>query len=486
MIKSDTNLVSLNLKVKHFCKIYWPLYLKIFFCLIITHLINSNVFAQKNTIAVGAASIDITPQFPVRLAGFAFRVKKEAEGTALPLHAKALAFGNNFQNSAVIITADLIGISSRITDSVKARLTKKIQPERITICVSHTHSGPEIGTLLNILPYKSATEPFDENLLPVEHIAHIDLYVEELINKLERVALQALAVRKPSLVSWGIGSMDFGFNRRKLVNTVDNDMPLMKVTDLQGNLKAVFLSYACHAVVLGSNNNVYHGDWVGDAQLAIEQRHPGVIALVAVGCGGDINPKKAQIADSSTTIKISKEYGAKIADETDSLLATKLKPLMELPFINYKKINLRLQPAPALKEWSLIASKDITVKGYYARLALNRIARGEAMPDHVPYPIQVWKFGNGLNIIFLAGEVVTDYSLRLKKELGRDKLWVVGYSNDVPCYIPSKRHLAMGGYEADASMYYYNKPSRFIDTIEDEIISTVHELVSFENMVYKQ
>ena len=33
----------------------------------------------------------------------------------------------------------------------------------------------------------------------------------------------------------------------------------------------------------------------------------------------------------------------------------------------------------------------------------------------------------------LAGEVVGDYSLRLKRELGGDRLWVTAYANDAPC-----------------------------------------------------
>ena len=449
-----------------------------FFMLALSVTFTVNVQAQKNTINAGAASIDITPKFPVRLSGFAVRVKREADGTSQPLRAKALAFGENYKNTALIITADLIGISPRITDSVKARLSKKVPPHRITFCVSHTHSGPEIGTLLNILPYKSATEAFTDSLLPTEHVAHINLYVEELVNKLERVALDALASREPSLVSWGVGKMNFGYNRRRLENTMDSDMPLMKVTDLKGNLKSVFLSYACHAVTMGAGFNKYHGDWVGDAQLAIEKRHAGVVSLVAVGCGGDINPAKGQVKDSSDVLAFSKEFGERIALQADSLMASKLKPLSGSPSINYTKINLPLQKLPSVKEWSDIAAKDMTVKGYYAKLALDRIARGEVIAGHVPYPIQVWKFGKDLNMVFLAGEVVTDYSLRLKKELGNNTLWVLGYSNDVPCYIPSKRHLKMGGYEAVSSMYYYNKPAPFKESVEDQIIGTVHKLIS--------
>ena len=38
-------------------------------------------------------------------------------------------------------------------------------------------------------------------------------------------------------------------------------------------------------------------------------------------------------------------------------------------------------------------------------------------------------------MVFLPGEVVVDYALRLKRELDGARLWVTAYSNDVPCYI---------------------------------------------------
>jgi hypothetical protein len=41
----------------------------------------------------------------------------------------------------------------------------------------------------------------------------------------------------------------------------------------------------------------------------------------------------------------------------------------------------------------------------------------------MPYPIQVWSFGNQLAIVFLGGEVVVDYSLRIKQEFMKEKIW---------------------------------------------------------------
>ena len=78
----------------------------------------------------------------------------------------------------------------------------------------------------------------------------------------------------------------------------------------------------------------------------------------------------------------------------------------------------------------------------------------------------------------LGGEVVVDYDLRLKRELGRERpLWIAGYANDVMAYIPSLRVLKEGGYEADSSMIYYGMPTKWGPTIEEKIVAKVHELV---------
>ena len=95
----------------------------------------------------------------------------------------------------------------------------------------------------------------------------------------------------------------------------------------------------------------------------------------------------------------------------------------------------------------------------------------------MPYVVQTWCFGDEMAMVFLAGEVVVDYALRLKWEIDADRLWVAAYSNDVPCYIPSRRVLSEGGYEADFSMIYYGHASRFAPATEDLIIQAVHGIL---------
>ena len=80
-------------------------------------------------------------------------------------------------------------------------------------------------------------------------------------------------------------------------------------------------------------------------------------------------------------------------------------------------------------------------------------------------------------MVFLPGEVVADYSLRLKREHGSERLWVNAYANDVPCYIPSKRVWLEGGYEGGYAMIYYDRPTRLAEGTEERIVSAVRELL---------
>lgn len=80
-------------------------------------------------------------------------------------------------------------------------------------------------------------------------------------------------------------------------------------------------------------------------------------------------------------------------------------------------------------------------------------------------------------MVFLPGEVVVDYGLRLKREFDGTRLWVHGYANDAPCYIPSERILQEGGYEGGGAMVYYDRPTKFAAGLENKIVSTVHELL---------
>ena len=77
----------------------------------------------------------------------------------------------------------------------------------------------------------------------------------------------------------------------------------------------------------------------------------------------------------------------------------------------------------------------------------------------------------------VGGEVVVDYSLRIKRNLGSSNTWVSAYCNDVLAYIPSLRVLKEGGYEGETSMLYYGHPTKWSEQVEEDIIAAVDRLV---------
>src|SRR5205085_12297894 len=56
-----------------------------------------------------------------------------------------------------------------------------------------------------------------------------------------------------------------------------------------------------------------------------------------------------------------------------------------------------------------------------------------------------------ISLIGLAGEVVTDYVLRLKRELGERGLWVAGYTNEVMAYIPDRKSTRLNSSHSQIS-----------------------------------
>jgi hypothetical protein len=425
--------------------------------------------AANGTMQVGVARIDITPDGPIRLAGYGARSKEEAKDVIHRLSAKALALGSDAQRPSVLITADLVGVPWRITQKLTEQLSQKmgIDPAQLVICASHTHGGPEVGNLLNILQFRG--DRMSDSLLALDQLIHIAEYTEQLSQKLEKVALEALQNRKPANVAWGQGQALFAANRRSQGGPVDVALPMLRITNPDGTPRAILVNYACHGTTFDGINKI-NGDWIAEAQNIIEAKHPGVTALVALGCAGDANPNKR------SSLEAAKAHGQEVSDNVDKLLTAQLQPLTTPPVGKMKWIKLPFAKVPTVAGLIELTKGNLG-NDYQARLELDRVLRGGSIPTGVNYLIQTWNFDNKMVMVNLPGEVVADYSVRLKDELGAEHLWINAYANDVPCYIASRRILKEGGYEGEFSMPWYNKPSPLSEEVEDLIVHTVHELM---------
>lgn len=414
---------------------------------------------------VGAAKIDITPEYPIRLSGYGSRTNVHA-GVAQHLFAKALAIGNDSESPAVLVTVDNCAVPGTIREEVIRRLATKtkVRSERFAIASTHTHCAPMLmGVLANI---------FGRDI-PAEHLPAIERYTRELTDKIEQVVLTALANRRSAQLAWGIGNVEFAANRRTYrLKPIDHALPVLRVVGENGQVMAIFTSYACHCTTIAIDS--IHGDWAGCAQEALEREFPGAVALTALGCGADQNPNPRR------TLELVLQYGESLATEAKRLVTGTLTPIHGALECRSKQIDLAFDTLPTRQEWQALAESKTSAIAYHAKKNLARLDRGERLPTHLAYPVQVWSFGKDLVMVFLAGEVVVDYGLRLKREYDPRRLWVNGYANDVPCYIPSRRILEEGGYEGAGAMVYYDRPTRFANDVEERILDAVHDLIPKE------
>ncbi len=425
-----------------------------------------NAAVASGLFPVGVADIDITPDYPVRLSGYGSR-RTTHEGVDQLIKAKAIAIGSD-ADLAILLTVDNCGVPFTLRLQVLQRLQKRLRlpNERFAIASSHTHSAPMIeGVLPNLFSMD----------IPRRHQAGIRRYTAELTDNLVKVALAAVKDRRPARLDWGVGSAGFGSNRRTRGGPIDHDLPALRVRAPDGGLRAVLVNYACHCTTLGGKYNRICGDWAGFAQDEFEKNHPDALLLVAIGCGADQNPVLRHTPNNGYDYAI--QHGREIAAQTAKLIQSdKMKPLTAGLHCAAAEATLEFEPR-SRDEWIERAANKRANISYHAKKNLDRINRGEALQTGLDYRVQTWSFGDELAMVFLPGEVVVDYALRLKREFDRSRIWVNAYANDVPCYIPSERVLREGGYEGESSMVYYDRPNKFKPGLERKIIDAVHRTI---------
>jgi neutral ceramidase len=408
------------------------------------------------------ATIDITPRRSMWMAGFAARTSA-SQGTERPLHAKALAIEDPRGTRVVLVTLDLLGITTgvgqRIADGARRRFG--LAREQLLINSSHTHCGPVLDEMLPVA-YDIAEAQWRDIR---EYTRELEGRVVDLVGRAQK-RLQPVTLRAAE------GRATFAANRRVQftpLGPVDHRVPVLRLDGRRGPVAVVF-GYACHNTTLRADFVRFHGDYAGVAQAELERRHPGSTAMFVAGCGGDQNP------DPRGTLEDVNRYGAALADAVDA--AGNGEAIDGTIAAAYRTVDLPFAPPPDREGWKVRLEDPDPYVRRHARLMLDRLDRDGRLPEAQPEPVQVWRLGPGLTLVALGGEVVVDYALRLARDYAGRRLWAVGYSNDVFGYVPSLRVLEEGGYEGGGAMIYYGKPGPFDRTVEERIHETVRALMA--------
>ncbi|MFA5863205.1 MAG: hypothetical protein WC975_00805 [Phycisphaerae bacterium] len=392
----------------------------------------------------GLSRIDITPAIGLDLSGGAFGPSK---GILHALSAKAL-YIERLDRKLLLISADLVGFDTVYAQQIQQTISQKynIPLTSIMLTATHTHAGP-------------ATVHF-RNWGKVD-----DSYCRELKNKLEQLVGNAISSSTPARIGSGyIDCPGVATNRVMEDGPVDNQLGVIRIENMQGQILAIVLNYACHAVNLHSYHNLISADFPYYIELEIQHRlGHGVSVFYLAEAGGDLNPKNFIFLKPSE--QAAQETGHKLAKRALELLPS--IPMEENPILDWDTIeaHLPLQPLPAKFELlalidqfrSLVKKKpDKATSNWkyclnktqleWAQDALKEVEANTTKTVET-ITLSVLRIGNSV-ILGIPGELFTEFGIRIKSAAIFSFTALATFANGYAGYFPNRQAFEINHYEA--------------------------------------
>jgi neutral ceramidase len=396
----------------------------------------------------GAARIDITPERPVTLSGYASR-KGLSTGVHDPLSARALAFEAGGKR-LVLVSVDIIGFYGGTDEFLRSALLKEfnLQPGELFLAAIHTHAAP--------------TPTLDRER---GHANNVE-YMEDLKGKLVEVVRRALGGMQPARLGLGVGYCPVGANRRELrisdkgessiilgrnpYGPTDKEVLVMKVAKADGTPVAAAFDYATHGTSLGYDNYTISGDVLGLAEQFVEKiLGSDVVVPAFAGASGNIDPWYRVLPGFNTEPGWVPE------------------PVLLGTFIGEEVVH-------TYRDIKRTGPADKIATGY-AVLPLpakpgDDVSAGKS-PGTMPFVVTVARLGD-VAFVGLGGEVLTQIGMAIKAGSPCEHTFVITHCNGAAGYLAPKELHVEGGYEVKSSHF----APQAADTVIRESIRMLHGL----------
>ena len=438
----------------------------------------------------GTARSKITPEDFGWLGGYGHR-NRPAEGVAADLWARALALEDKLGHRRVLVNADIHIFTRRLHREIVEAARKRfgLEQSEVMLIATHTHSGPALP------------EGFD----PIISWGLDERELRKLQTAADRIRDQTLDAMARALS--GLRPARISFARRGPVRC--------EPTRAQGRWGICVRGEPggrCGPRCARSPRRVAQRSrrlpWCSPTPATI--RRSGTVTMVSIAItritqawplsrsrnnsrhNRDLRDR-CRGGDRSSAARRS---GAGEATWRNAECRRARHSRPDSPASSSRGVAYVVPGDPAAAEYGPFRAKYVELSAgpvvYRQRHARHILAQMDAgtLPAEVPLPIQIWWFGNDLTLIALGGEVGVDYALRLKRDLGADRVWPVAYANEVPCYIPSARVLKEGGYEAGwdleqgpgvpgatGNILFYGWAAPLAPGVEDRVLAALHSLL---------
>lgn len=413
-------------------------------------------------IRFGTGTRVITPAPGAPLVGYPF-VDRPAAAIHDDLFATALVLGEPGERVA-LVSVDLIAIGAKTTRELRQRIWERcrIQPDRVMIFATHTHSGPAMPI----------NELIDEGVVGSADPAYVEHVIRSVVDAVEEAA--------NSIVVGSIGfarerlDPPLGGNRRNPGGITDQTLSVLGILDQEGTAAAALISVNCHPTVLHADNLAVTSDLAWGVRENLASR-PGrqVSLLYATGAAGDQSTRSTRRAQ---TFDEALRLGKLVADATDRALSRIAElqptdmPVRPTALLQTVSLPLRQLPTPEEAEAELVLAQSrfdqlkadgadgptlrtAEVDLFGARHTV-RYATWWATSDrstHWSAEVQAICLGD-IRVLGLPVELFAASGLAIRDASADHQVVLAAYANDLMGYVPTRADYDNGGYETTVTL----------------------------------
>ncbi len=376
---------------------------------------------EPGGLEAGLAVVDLTPEGPVPLGGYAARHGRPSTGVHDPIEARALVLREGGA-SVAIVALDLVGVSRSLVDLVRERVSD-LGLGDVVILATHTHAGP--GALSEVPLWRPAMGRFDPALF------------RRTAARVESAVRRAYADLAPARVSWTRTEGLPVRNRAFPDGPVDPTVGVLAIESPGGALRAVVVHAAAHPTILGSDVTALSAGWPGALRREIERRRPGTVAIFWNGAMGDVSPVAPDDAGRDPFDR-AEAFGRTVADVALRALGAPAD-----------------RPAPSAGSGATRggALRVLGTREVHAPTVASRLLGSDEDPlaPSATFALPVSRLEiAGLHLVTVPGEPTFAVGRRLGQ--GRST-WVLACAGDHLGYFVSRAGFYRGGYEADLSLF---------------------------------
>ena len=375
------------------------------------------------SLRAGAFKVDITPapDAALPMSGYANRTAG-FKSIHDDLNVRAIVVDDG-ATQAALIGCEVIGISAALWEKIAERLTQetRIPRDHIMLASVHTHAAPALGTY---------NEPVEGDA--IQKRAE---YVQKLEDAVVTAVRQAQASLQPARIGFGTGKANVSANRRArdgdggwmLGNNPDGvsdkTVAVIKLETLSGEPLAIFANYAVHGTVLGPANLQISADLPGATSRVVEKHYGGrVVAPWTSGAAGDQDPIYRVGTDFRNVAALGQLLGEEVIRVADSITTSTRARIRGMQKVVTCPGKRTIQSPGPNREYKTEDADPVPIR--LSLLVINDIA-----------------------IAGVSGEVLTNISLRLKKESPFNRTIMVTHCNGSSGYLPDDAAYDQVSYE---------------------------------------